>query len=162
MKPSNSTRFALKAASDQQSVERSFRTIPSWTEIKVSQLSNPDRLLRGSAVFPLATHHHDKRGMPTPSATATSRPRIDLTSTEPGKCPANNFSSAHEPTGSDPVFREFMAPLLKVSDAALVLAVSVKTIRRMIDRHDLPSVRIGRAIRIRSDDLQFFMDRRAL
>jgi len=55
-----------------------------------------------------------------------------------------------------------MAPLLKVSDAALVLAVSVKTIRRMIDRHDLPSVRIGRAIRIRSDELQFFMDRRAL
>ena len=50
--------------------------------------------------------------------------------------------------------------LLTVSDAANRLAVSVKTIRRLIDCGELPFVPIGRAIRIRPDDLQAFVEKR--
>ena len=48
-------------------------------------------------------------------------------------------------------------PLLTVGQAAERLNVSTKTIRRLIVRRDLFSVRIGRAIRIRETDIQGIM-----
>ena len=60
MKPRTSPRFASKTSPDRQSGEGSIAAIPAWAAIKVSQNSNPDRLLRGSAGFPLASHQSDE------------------------------------------------------------------------------------------------------
>lgn len=48
--------------------------------------------------------------------------------------------------------------LLTVSDAATALSVSDFTVRRAIWRGDLRSVRIGRVVRVRYDDLSAFVD----
>lgn len=49
--------------------------------------------------------------------------------------------------------------LLTIGDAARILKVCVRTIRRMIDRTDdrLPVIRIGGAIRISPTDLQRYI-----
>ena len=44
-------------------------------------------------------------------------------------------------------------PLLCVEDAAVVLKVSSKTIRRLVARGDLRAVRIGRSVRIPSSEI---------
>ena len=49
--------------------------------------------------------------------------------------------------------------LLTVANVAEQLQLSTKTIRRMIDRGDLPSHRIGRLLRVASNDLGAFIHR---
>ena len=51
-------------------------------------------------------------------------------------------------------------PLLTLMEAASVLKVCVKTLRREISRGVLPVVRIGRALRIRPADLRQYMNER--
>jgi excisionase family DNA binding protein len=46
------------------------------------------------------------------------------------------------------------APLMTVSETATILHVSPRTIRRMIKRGELNPARIGRSIRIRSEDIR--------
>ena len=48
--------------------------------------------------------------------------------------------------------------LLKIADVALRLAVSVSTVRRLIEAGELKTVRIGRALRILPDDLEAYID----
>jgi excisionase family DNA binding protein len=50
---------------------------------------------------------------------------------------------------------------LTVSEAAARLQVSAKTIRRLIERGDLPALRIGRLVRIPEESFERFLkDRR--
>ena len=44
-----------------------------------------------------------------------------------------------------------------LSDVAEMLKVSIKTIRRLIVKHDIPVERVGSQIRIRADHLQLFL-----
>ena len=46
---------------------------------------------------------------------------------------------------------------LTVSEAATRLQVSAKTIRRLIDRGDLPALRIGHLIRIPEESFESFL-----
>lgn len=48
--------------------------------------------------------------------------------------------------------------LLTIAQAARQLAVNARTVRRLLDRGDLPSVRIGRAVRIASASLSAYVD----
>ena len=48
--------------------------------------------------------------------------------------------------------------LLKIADVAKRLAVSVTTVRRLIAAGKLQTVRIGRALRIRPDDLEAYIE----
>ena len=50
--------------------------------------------------------------------------------------------------------------LLTVVEAAEVFAVSTKTLRRLINRGDLPTVRIGRSVRITQEALIAFIEGR--
>ena len=52
--------------------------------------------------------------------------------------------------------------LLRVTEAAESLAVAASTVYALIDREDLPHVRIGRAIRVREDDLQAYVERESV
>jgi excisionase family DNA binding protein len=45
------------------------------------------------------------------------------------------------------------APLMTIKDAATLLRVSTKTIRRLIAREELQAVRVGRSVRLRSADV---------
>jgi excisionase family DNA binding protein len=51
---------------------------------------------------------------------------------------------------------------LTVSEAAARLQVSVKTIRRLIDRGDLPALRIGHLIRIPEESFESFLEARKI
>jgi excisionase family DNA binding protein len=46
-----------------------------------------------------------------------------------------------------------LGPLMTVGEAATILHVSARTIRRLVERGELHSVRIGRSIRIRVEDI---------
>jgi excisionase family DNA binding protein len=48
--------------------------------------------------------------------------------------------------------------LLTVADVAEILRLSVRTVRRLIAEDQLPIVRIGRAVRVRGEDLRSFLD----
>ena len=48
-------------------------------------------------------------------------------------------------------------PLLAVKEVARRLGISAKTVRRIIDRGELPAHRIGRLVRIADTDLQLFV-----
>lgn len=55
--------------------------------------------------------------------------------------------------------KEPTAPrLLTRPQAADRLAVSVRTIARLIERGELPAVRVGRAVRVRSSDVDTLID----
>ena len=47
--------------------------------------------------------------------------------------------------------------LLTVDAVAVRLGVSTKTVRRLIRRHELPAVRIGRGLRVDEHELQEFI-----
>jgi excisionase family DNA binding protein len=47
--------------------------------------------------------------------------------------------------------------LLSVDDASAILSVSSKTVRRMIDRGELPTCRLGRLVRVRRSDLERYI-----
>ena len=52
-----------------------------------------------------------------------------------------------------------MEPLLiTINDAADTLAISARTVRRMLERGDLPTVRVGRSIRIPTKALKDWVD----
>ena len=50
-----------------------------------------------------------------------------------------------------------MLSLIKIEDAAQQLQVSKSSVRRLISNGELPAVRIGKSVRIRSDDWDQFM-----
>jgi excisionase family DNA binding protein len=50
-----------------------------------------------------------------------------------------------------------MLSLMKIEDAAQQLQVSKSSVRRLITNGELPAVRIGKSVRIRSDDWDQFM-----
>lgn len=52
--------------------------------------------------------------------------------------------------------------LLDVADVAVRLKLSQKTIRRLIERGELPAIRIGRSVRIVEADVTAFIQRRWL
>jgi len=47
--------------------------------------------------------------------------------------------------------------LMKIEDVAQKLQVSKSSVRRLITNGELPAVRIGKSVRIRSDDWDQFM-----
>jgi excisionase family DNA binding protein len=49
--------------------------------------------------------------------------------------------------------------LLTVDDIAQILQVNIRTVRRMIDRGDLPREPLGRLVRVRPEALLEFLDR---
>ncbi|MEQ8694524.1 MAG: helix-turn-helix domain-containing protein [Gammaproteobacteria bacterium] len=49
--------------------------------------------------------------------------------------------------------------LLTVAKTAELLSVSIKQVRRLIERNDLPHVRIGRRVLVHPDDLEAFIAR---
>jgi excisionase family DNA binding protein len=61
-------------------------------------------------------------------------------------------------------FDAFMADDFSVSlkGAAKILAVSVRTVRREIDRGRLVAFRVGRSLRIRISELRRYMEREAV
>ena len=67
-------------------------------------------------------------------------------------CPARSCPTPGEgivsPSSSPP-----LRPLMTVGEAATILHVSTRTIRRLIERGELQKVRIGRSIRIRTEDV---------
>ena len=52
-----------------------------------------------------------------------------------------------------------MKDLYTVEQTAGLLSVSTKTIRRLIKSGDLNNVRIGRAVRLKSQEIEDFIDR---
>jgi excisionase family DNA binding protein len=52
-----------------------------------------------------------------------------------------------------------MAPLMRVSEAAAVLRVSTKTIRRLIAKGDLQVVRVGRSVRLRQEEINCYISK---
>ena len=52
-------------------------------------------------------------------------------------------------------------PLLTVADVARALRLSVRSVRRIVAEDQLPIVRIGRAVRVRREDLRSFIDKAA-
>lgn len=53
--------------------------------------------------------------------------------------------------------REPQEPLLTIKQTALILTVSIKTVRRRIDDGKLPVVRDGRVVRVRPSDLRAYI-----
>ena len=47
-----------------------------------------------------------------------------------------------------------LRPLMTVGEAATILHVSARTIRRLIGRGEIPAVRMGRSVRIRLEDIE--------
>lgn len=48
---------------------------------------------------------------------------------------------------------------MKIEDAAEKLQISKSSVRRLINNGDLPAVRIGKSVRIKSDDWEHFMNK---
>lgn len=64
------------------------------------------------------------------------------------------------PTGKDPAMAVLplrLAPLLTVPATAEKLALSIRTVRRMINAGDLHVHRFGRSIRISEEDIALFL-----
>jgi excisionase family DNA binding protein len=56
-----------------------------------------------------------------------------------------------------PATRYQPQPLLSVADIADRLKLSEKTVRRWIERGDLPAHHLGRAVRVSEDDLALYL-----
>jgi excisionase family DNA binding protein len=52
-------------------------------------------------------------------------------------------------------------PLLTASEVAVILHVSLRTVRRLITSNELEAVRIGRSVRVQDSVLQAFIERSA-
>ena len=50
-------------------------------------------------------------------------------------------------------------PLLTLNEAATLLAVSPKTLQRLVARGDLPVIRVGSSLRFSTGDLEAFVAR---
>ncbi len=56
-----------------------------------------------------------------------------------------------------------LARLLKLQQAAEILNISLKTLRRRIDANELPVIRDGRILRVHPNDImRYIADRRSL
>ena len=53
-----------------------------------------------------------------------------------------------------------MTRLLTMHQVAELLCVSLRTVKRLLARGELPVVRVGRLVRVREDDLRRFMANR--
>lgn len=51
--------------------------------------------------------------------------------------------------------------LLKVSEVASILGLGLSTIYLLIRRNELPCIRFGRAVRVRTDDVEKFIEANA-
>ena len=60
-----------------------------------------------------------------------------------------------------PPFPSGVAPLLTVAKVAEILQLSVRSVRRLIAEKKLRVVRIGRAVRVRPEDLRSFIEEAA-
>ena len=54
----------------------------------------------------------------------------------------------HEPCQSSPTVSEMSAPAITIQEAANLLRVSPRTVRRLISRGEIQAVRIGRSVRL--------------
>lgn len=52
-------------------------------------------------------------------------------------------------------------PLLSAAEIAVILHVSLRTVRRFIASNELEAVRIGRSVRVQESALQAFIERSA-
>ena len=57
-----------------------------------------------------------------------------------------------------PDSRGGVEPLLTIADVAEILRLSVRSIRRLVGEDQLRVIRIGRALRVRREDLRSFLD----
>ena len=57
-----------------------------------------------------------------------------------------------------PEFLGGVETLLTVAEVAGILRLSVRSVRRLVAENQLPVVRIGRAVRVRREDLRSFID----
>ena len=64
-----------------------------------------------------------------------------------------------EKTESSKLPPEQFEPLLTLKQVAVVLRMSERSVRRIIQAGDLPAIRIGGSPRIRSADLSNYLDR---
>jgi len=109
----------------------------------------------------------DKRGT---SASAVDRRQnlisAPLASDQAGGIPDWAFRSGHQgllkdavvgkrvrPGAAEQVRPNALTPLMAVEQAATILHLSTKTVRRLIARGVLSPVRIGRSVRIREEDI---------
>ena len=51
--------------------------------------------------------------------------------------------------------------LLNAQDVAAALKMGLSTVYMLVERGELPSIRIGRSVRIRPEDLEKFIDEKA-
>lgn len=130
-------------------------TIPSWA-INRQHTAN------------LSKQPVDGRKQPAP------RPSLSLNEQNQflGLSHETDDAQTHSPYMRDPSFdgnaqaaihdkgRSHVAPLLSIQDVAILLNVSTKTVRRLIDRDTLGAVRIGRSVRIRHEVLAAYINRR--
>ena len=63
-----------------------------------------------------------------------------------------------EKTGSSKLPSEQFEPLLTLKQVAVVLGLSERSVRRIIQAGDLPAIRVGGSPRIRSADLRAYLD----
>jgi len=68
-------------------------------------------------------------------------------------------AQSHPPPLTDVANPIRIAPLMTVSDAAAVLRVSTKTIRRLIAKADLQVVRVGRSVRLRQEEINRYISK---
>lgn len=69
----------------------------------------------------------------------------------PGRADAR-YAKAAEIRGAFPV-----EPFLSVADTARILKCCETTVRRLIDRHELGHVRVGRSLRVRHADIERYI-----
>ena len=63
-----------------------------------------------------------------------------------------------EKTGSSKLPPEQFEPLLTLKQVAVVLGLSERSVRRIIQAGDLPAIRVGGSPRIRTADLRAYLD----
>jgi excisionase family DNA binding protein len=57
-----------------------------------------------------------------------------------------------------PVEEKIPSRLLNAQDVAEALSIGLSTVYLLLERGELPSIRIGRSVRIRSEDLEKFVE----
>jgi excisionase family DNA binding protein len=55
-------------------------------------------------------------------------------------------------------FLESYPPVLSVNDVAKILGVTSKTVRNLVKARNIPSIKVGRLIRIPKDELISFIE----
>ena len=60
-----------------------------------------------------------------------------------------------------PIEEKILSRLLNARDVAAALKMGLSTVYQLVERGDLPSVRIGRSVRIRPEDLEKFIESKA-